>query len=238
MKDPYSDARSLPYRFRKRRFVHVRRLIQDIIAEKGFCRIVDLGGRATYWKLGDDLFAGGDVEVHLVNPATERVPPGGRFVSITADATDLDSFADMSYDLVHSNSVIEHVGDWRRMERMAQNVRRLAPRYFVQTPYLWFPVEPHFRAVGVQWLPEQWRMRLLMHRQLGFVGRQENVGAAMREIQSRYLLDWCQFSALFPDAELVPERFLGLTKSMLAIRKEMPGVGEVPAAAEDQAVAA
>ncbi|HEX4060865.1 MAG TPA: UDP-N-acetylmuramoyl-tripeptide--D-alanyl-D-alanine ligase [Streptosporangiaceae bacterium] len=48
------------------------------------------------------------------------------------------------YDLVFSNSLIEHVGGHERRERFADTVHQLSGAYWVQTPYRYFPVEPHW----------------------------------------------------------------------------------------------
>ncbi len=141
-----------------------------------------------------------------------------KFKSLAADATDLSGFADNSFDIVHSNSVIEHVGNWDRMCRMAGHVRRLAPVYFLQTPSFWFPYEPHFRFPGFHWLPEQARAHLLMRFNLGFGGKRATYDAAMRGVQSAYLLSERQMRVLFPDAEIMKERAFGLTKSFMAVR--------------------
>jgi hypothetical protein len=125
---------------------------------------------------------------------------------------------DESFDIAHSNSVIEHVGDWERVESFAITTRRLAPRYYVQTPYFWFPIEPHFSALFFHWLPEVTRARRVMKRDLGFNPRATTVAEAMRSVQSARLLDKAMMRALFPDARLEEERVLGLTKSLIAVR--------------------
>ncbi len=214
----YGDPGSLAFRCRANRFAHIRPLIERIVSEKGRCRILDLGGTEYYWDIFGSFVADNPVEIDLVNleAGTTRNP---KIRPLAGDATDLGALGDMSYDLVHSNSVIEHVGSWKQMMAMAGNVRRLAPAYYVQTPYFWVPIEPHFRVPAFQWLPEQIRARLLMRFNLGFGGRRQTFDAAMRAVQSAVLLDRRQMAELFPDARIERERFYGFTKSLMAIRE-------------------
>lgn len=215
----YKSGQSFAFRARQRRFAHVRAMIDEIIAKKGHCRIADMGGTAYYWDIARPFVARAPVEIHLFNLDLDAPDAGAPFVAHHGNVCDLNNIDDMSFDLVHSNSVIEHVGTWREMSQMATNVRRLAPAYYVQTPYYWFPIEPHFRALGFHYLPEQIRLRLMMNFNLGFGGRRDTVDAAMQAVQSAVLLDRRQFAALFPDATIVNERFGPLTKSLMAIRR-------------------
>lgn len=214
----YLDPRAASFRFRAKRFERLRPVIEDIIAEKGKCRIADIGGTEYYWDIFGSFVADNPIEITLFNLEAPAVR-SSRFASKVGDATDLSDLPDNAFDLIHSNSVIEHVGNWDRMCRMARNVRRLAPRYFVQTPSFWFPYEPHFRFPFFHWLPEQARAELLLNFNLGFGGKRTDYDAAMRGVQSAYLLNERQFRYLFPDAEIAKERAFGLTKSLMAIRR-------------------
>ena len=125
----------------------------------------------------------------------------------------------LSFDVVHSNSVIEHVGRWDDMASMAREVRRLAPRYFVQTPYFWFPIGSLTRDFRCSTgCPSSWRYRILLKRTCGFWKQRLDVGEATKAVQSALLLDKRQLQFLFPDAQIVAEKFLGFTKSLVAIR--------------------
>ena len=217
LQDP-DNPNSLAQRFRRARARHIVALISATFAARGACRIIDLGGEPDYWRLFDRAFlTQSGVHVTLVNPrAFEVADP--LFTAVEGDATALPEYADASFDLVHSNSVVEHVGDWPRMEAFAGEVRRLAPRYYVQTPYFWFPIEPHFSAPFFHWRSEQARARALLRRRHGFAERAPDMGQAMRDVQHARLLDRTQFRYLFPDARYADENVAGLTKSLIAIR--------------------
>ena len=104
------------------------------------------------------------------------------------------------------------------METFSAEVRRTAPCYYVQTPYFWFPVEPHFSSLFFHWLPEAVRARRLMKRAHGFHAKASTINDAMRSVQQARLLDRAMMNALFPDAAHVDEKFVGLTKSLMAIK--------------------
>lgn len=203
--------------FRARRLKHFVRIIDEVLAEKGRVDVLDMGGNAEYWLDLEPMWQGRPIGFTLVNLQPERITDP-RFSSLVADCRDLGRFADNSFDVVHSNSVIEHVGRWADMRRMASEVRRLAPRYFVQTPNFWFPIEPHFRVPFFHWLPEPWRIALVRARGCGAFPRAETIDDAQRFIEDSILIDRPRMAALFPDATILRERVLGLTKSLIAVR--------------------
>jgi hypothetical protein len=59
---------------------------------------------------------------------------------------------------------------------------------------------------------------MLMRRPRGHWGRAPDIDTAMRQIQSAVLLDNRMLATLFPDATIYRERFLGLAKSLIAVR--------------------
>ncbi len=102
---------------------------------------------------------------------------------------------DRAFDVCFSNSVIEHVGDaWARAD-FAREVRRVAKRYWLQTPNRHFPLEAHFVYLVLHWLPFPMTRRPIRH-----------------------LLDEQEVRELFPDAKIIKERFLGMVKSLIAVR--------------------
>ncbi|NHN87312.1 class I SAM-dependent methyltransferase [Acetobacter conturbans] len=203
--------------FRERRFVIVLNLIRDIIERKGFCRIVDLGGTPDYWLNFAEFQNLSAVSISIVNrdfyPNTDP-----RIQFAVGDATNMASYADNSFDLVHSNSVIEHVGSWKAMKDMAREVRRLAPVYYVQTPNFWFPYEFHSKCIGFHWLPKAIRMQLVMNFACGYYPRAKTRAEALGYVEDADCLSHHQMRSLFPDARILGERFFGLNKSWMAIR--------------------
>lgn len=210
----FANPQALAPAMRKKRAELIASMISDICKERGRCRILDLGGRPEYWDLFERRFLQDHgVSITLVNMVKAPVSSDRMFTEVQGDACSVD-FPDNSFDLIHSNSVIEHVGPFERIEAFAREVRRLAPRYYIQTPYYWFPIEPHFTAPLFQYRSERARVRWI---QKHFPGAGE-FGAARRLVESVRLLDKTQMRYLFPDAELRDEKFFGLTKSLMAVR--------------------
>lgn len=211
-----SDQQLHANRFRQQRIRRFMQLVDGILATKPQCRILDIGGTHAYWNGLAEFWQGRNIGVTLLNLSKEGVADP-RFESVAGDACAIP-FADRTFDLVHSNSVIEHVGSWQQMQRMAGEVRRLAPRYFVQTPNYWFPIEPHARFPLLHMLPGPLRIRIHLGRRTGFYPRAENLDQAMQFAEDARLLDARQMRHLFPDAALEREKAMGLTKSLVAIR--------------------
>src|SRR5215472_14037858 len=102
-------------RFRERR-------MREFVARFGITaetRILDVGGTPANW-----LLAPVRPRVTLLNMprGQERGDPGFTFVS--GDGCQLP-FRDQSFEIVFSNSVIEHVGSRDQQRRFAEEIRRV-----------------------------------------------------------------------------------------------------------------
>lgn len=217
----YDDPKSFGSRIRARRIVHLVRLIDAAHAANGRVRVLDVGGRETYWKLlPRDYLESKGVHVTVVNlPSDLRTSSDPMFTHIAGDACDLREFPDGSFDLAHSNSVIEHVGSWANIKRFAGEARRLAPFLYMQTPYYWFPVEPHVLKPIHHWLPYPIRVSLSMKLRMRGGTKARDLDEAMDMVLSEpTLLDRRTYRLLFPDCTILTERFFLLPKSLIAIR--------------------
>ncbi|MDB4632815.1 class I SAM-dependent methyltransferase [bacterium] len=144
--------------FRGRRMNFFRRLIRDLPRP---LRILDLGGTESYWEsmgaVDTEAF-----QITLLN-LEENLKPARResFTARLGDATDLSDIDRSEFDLVYSNSVIEHLFTGENQRRMAEQIASLDLPFWVQTPNFWFPMEPHFHVLGWQWLPREIRIKRL-----------------------------------------------------------------------------
>jgi hypothetical protein len=207
-----SDSRSLATRMRRRRFELFLSLLQRL---EGHVEILDIGGTQEFWDLmlGEDPR---DIRVTLLNIEHQLVS-SPRFVSAVGDARAMPRFPSGSFDVVFSNSVIEHVGGYENQRLMANEIRRVGRRFFVQTPNKRFPLEPHFLFPWFQYLPLATRAWLVNRFNVGWYKRIPDARAARAEVESIQLLTKGRFSALFPGALVHEEKIAGLTKSFVAI---------------------
>jgi hypothetical protein len=206
------DPASLAARLRRKRFALFSHLIAGL---PGRLRVLDVGGTPDFWRVMN--FADERVHVTLLN-RTRHDCAGTAMTSVAGDAREMREFRDGEFDVVFSNSVIEHVGTLADQQAMAAEIRRVGRRYFVQTPNRYFPIEPHFLVPGFQFLPVSIRADLLSRRDVGWWPRAPSYDAAVAEVTAIRLLTRREFTGMFPDARLYKERFFGLTKSFIVVK--------------------
>ncbi|MBM4059607.1 MAG: class I SAM-dependent methyltransferase [Planctomycetes bacterium] len=130
-----------------------------------------------------------------------------------ADARELP-FADRSFDLVYSNAVIEHVGDFAAQARMAAEVRRVGKRWFLTTPNRWYPFEFHARVPLISWLPPRWMHRVARLWAYNHVHRRYQPGNDYSDV---HLLGARQLRRLFPDSLVVNPRVTFWPETLVAV---------------------
>lgn len=215
----YDNPDSFGSRLRAKRVAPLLRMIEDVYARRGTATIIDVGGTPTYWKIvPEDFLEAHNVHITLVNlPGTGLSAEDQRFEVVEADGCDLGVFGDRAFDIAHSNSVIEHVGDQLRMIAFCKEITRVASAYFVQTPSYWFPVEPHAMTPFFHWLPKPARIWWVMRASLGHWTRAATRDEALALVESARLLRLRDLKSLLPYADISTERFLGLPKSYVAV---------------------
>lgn len=201
---------SLAARMRLRRWELVNAQFPDLSEMK----VLDLGGTMNSWERAPVL----PQHVTIVNLEVDEGSEAPWLTALVGDACHADSIlAGQSFDLVFSNSLIEHVGGHKARSALAHVIRALAPRYWVQTPYRYFPMEPHWLCPGMQFLPVPARRYLAPRWPLGHT-RGWDAGQAFTQVMYTELIGAAEMRAYFPDGQLLWERFLGLPKSMVVIR--------------------
>jgi hypothetical protein len=199
---------SLAERMRLRRW----ELIRKHFPKLSEMNVLDLGGTPFWWLRAPVR----PRHVTIVN--LERYEETPWLTVITGDACEADRLvAGQSFDLVHSNSLIEHVGGHKARSALSHVIRSLAPRYVVQTPYRYFPIEPHWLFPGMQFLPTPMQWTIARGWPLGHT-RGWSDSQALNEVMSTELFGATEMQTYFPDGQLYWERFCGVRKSMIVIR--------------------
>jgi hypothetical protein len=176
-------------------------------------RVLDLGGTPDAWRLAP-VQPKSVVTVNLL-PLESGSPA---ITAVQADACDLPaSVAGDRFDLVYSNSLLEHVGGHVQRRRLAETIHSLADRHWVQTPYRYFPIEPHWLFPGIQWLPYEARVQVSMHWNRGHI-RTHTRDEAEDQVDEIELIGISQMRRYFPASVIWYERFAGFVKSLVAIR--------------------
>lgn len=173
-------------------------------------RVLDLGGTPAFWNSAPLKPA------HVTTVNLAKLDGFEGVDAIQGDACDPPPL-NGPFDLVVSNSLIEHVGGHAQRMRLAKVIDEAAERHWVQTPYRYFPIEPHWMAPGIQFLPFAAKVRATMMWRLGHLHTTERA-AAIESVHEIELLTLTQMRSYFPNSTIWCERVAGLVKSIVAIR--------------------
>ncbi|SNY90571.1 hypothetical protein SAMN04515647_0741 [Cohaesibacter sp. ES.047] len=222
----YSNPNSLGSRMRAKRMRRIEEILKDVINEKGSATILDVGGLMQYWMaLDNDLAEHCHVIVLSDEPSEGHFDDlAGGFVGTSefrqGDGCNLSEYADCEFDLVHSNSVVEHVGNFDRKKQFSIETKRVGRNYYVQTPNLWFPIDPHYLLPFVHWVAAPYRFKRLAHKGLGPRNpAMHDYERAVHYIEHTDILDKELFTHLFSDCEIFYEKAGPLIKSFIGIRR-------------------
>jgi hypothetical protein len=193
-------------RFRRARGRILKRQIARLAETLGRPVVIfDVGGRPDYW---DNVGFANIARITLFNldeSEFNRHASSKLFVNEIGDARDLSRYDDKFVDLVHSNSVIEHVGQWPDMCAFADEVRRVGVSGWIQTPAWEFPIEPHFRLPFLHWFAPPLRRKML--RFSNDYGAMD-VKAKRHHVDRINLVSFREFKSLFPDSDIFVERLI------------------------------
>lgn len=168
--------------------------------------------------------------VHIADINEEAILKGHKkfgFSPILLDEYGRLPCKDKFYDVVFCSSVIEHVTipkeqRWKlwsgkefnnrasiQQERFAKEIKRVGKGYFVQTPNKWFVIESHTWLPFMGYLPRRLLIPILhLSNRLWIKGSSPDWK----------LLTKKDMLKLFPEGKCIEEKWLGVTKSFMAIK--------------------
>jgi len=199
LKQPFSDWA---------RVRRMQQLLRTLNLREGMC-VLDLGGRYEIWS--HPFIPALNITILNLPGAIEKSTESQHnFRYVEGDGCNVEGVGDQTFDIVFSNSVIEHVGGPARREAFANEVRRVGKSYWVQTPSIWFPIEAHngmpfwwfYPAFLRNWLIERWRRKL---------------PAWTEMVEGTTVIKRSELERLFPEATVLVERVLGIPKSYSAV---------------------
>jgi len=205
------NPNSLGAKFRAKRLRSFEQLFFKTFGNQREIQILDVGGTDYFWKNSRIPDLPG-VQITLLNLHLEQ-SSHPQILSKQGDATDMSEFEDKSFDLVFSNSVIEHLYTLENQGKMASEIQRVGKNYFIQTPNKYFPIEAHYAFPFAQYLPKRLMLFILTKTRLSRLKHWER-DAAQQYLDEIRLLNEMEMALLFPKAKILKEKAWGLTKSL------------------------
>ncbi|MEP7146042.1 MAG: class I SAM-dependent methyltransferase [bacterium] len=209
-----TNGNSLSARMRKKRLEFFKQFTDKL--DKPL-NILDVGGSDYHWR-NSDFINNKNYHITIVNTELQNLKDIRNLCFLKRDAEDLGFFDNQEYDIVYSNSLLEHLNTFDRQMIASDEMRRIGRHYFVQTPNYYFPVEPHFLFPFFQYLPDSVKTKLIMKNNLGWYNKETDVLKAKEIAGSIRLLKKDELKILFPDANFYTEKYFFMNKSFIAFK--------------------
>jgi len=205
-----TESKSLGNKFRQKRMRFFRKRMNRLRMP---LKILDVGGNESFW-VNAEMHNKKNVEIVILNQhKTETHYPNIK--SAQGDARKLTQYNDGSFDVVFSNSVIEHLYTKKNQKKMADEIQRVGRYHFVQTPNKYFIIEPHYLLPWFQFLPKSLRYFILTRTPLSRLKKWDKAHAK-QYLEEIRLISCQEMKELFPESKIYVERFMGLRKSFTA----------------------
>lgn len=190
--------------------------------------VLDVGGTPYMWDRLNKHFGLVPKQVTLLNSNPVHLSSDNNsYQTVVGDARKLP-FVDGQFDLVFSNSVIEHVGNSMDKSEFAKECQRVGKEIYIQTPNRWFPIEPHIVALFIHWLPRSLYKKVhfisVMHLYQTYLRLKNGNSGAINTYKwadGADLLSYRQLKQLFPKNMIYKERTIGLDKSFVVSTREL-----------------
>jgi len=198
---------SLGNRFREKRFNFFLKKFDSLNKP---ITLLDIGGKINFWE-NRGLAGNNDYKITVLNIEKEK-SNYSNINCLIGDATNLNQFNNKSFDIVHSNSVIEHLYNFENQKKMASEIMRVGQKYIVQTPNKYFFIEPHYLLPFFQFIPNKLKYYILTKTKLSRLKKWDK-NFAKQYIKEIRLLSEKEMKTLFPKSKIYFEKFLGMNKS-------------------------
>ena len=81
-----------------------------------------------------------------------------------------------SFDIVHSNATIEHVGSFENQVLFVREMLRISKEsIFIQTPNRFYPIDYHTILPFIHWLPKKYHRKILKFLKKDFNSKESNL---------------------------------------------------------------
>ena len=121
---------------------------------------------------------------------------------------------DKHFDIVYSNAVIEHLGNFEKQKKMAAEIMRVGKSWFVTTPNRWYPFEFHMRLPFVTWLPRNGYIRFGQVISYNHVKRKYMTGIRRDDLR---LMTAKDLKHCFPTSRIIKQRVTFMAETLICV---------------------